>query len=143
MSPKSRRLKRPAIRPSRRVEAVAVGVEAVVVVAEAKGGGQGGERINSRDKWGANGDSKCTDKVSADGVGKKNGSWMMNCKSCGWNDTHTSGYHSEWSRNQATFQLPSTHCFWIKSGNTPSTEKAPTPAPGTANSGLPKGQLSG
>ena len=34
----SSRIKRPAIRPSRRVEAVAVGVEAVVVVAEAKGG---------------------------------------------------------------------------------------------------------
>ncbi len=68
---------------------------------------------------------------------------MMNCKSCGWNDTHTYGYHGEWSRNQATFQLLSTHCFWIKSGNTPSMEKAPTPAPGTTISGLPKGQLSG
>ncbi len=38
MRPKSRRLKRPAIRPSRRVEAVVVGVEAVVVVVEAEGG---------------------------------------------------------------------------------------------------------
>jgi hypothetical protein len=69
---------------------------------------------------------------------------MMNCKSCGWNDTHTSGYHGEWSRNQGSFQLPSTHCFWTKSGNTPSSEKAPAPASGTATSaGIPKGQLSG
>jgi hypothetical protein len=43
-----------------------------------------------------------------------------------------------------TFQLPSTHCFWTKSGNTPSSEKAPAPASGTATSaGIPKGQLSG
>ena len=107
-------------------------------------GGRGGDRTNSRDKWGANGDSKRTDKVSADGIEKRNGEWMMNCKSCGWNDTHTSGYHGEWSRNQAAFQLPSTHCFWTKSGNTPSTEKASAPASSTATSaGIPKGQLSG
>jgi hypothetical protein len=66
----------------------------------------------------------------------------MNCKSCGWNDTHTSGFHGEWSRNQDTFKLPSTHGFWVKSGNKPSMEKAPASAYGTANSGLPKGQLS-
>ncbi len=39
MRPKSRRLKRPAIRLSMRVVAVAVGVEVMVVVAEAEGGG--------------------------------------------------------------------------------------------------------
>ncbi len=38
MRPKSRRLKRPVIRPSRRVVLVAVGVEVVVVVAAAEGG---------------------------------------------------------------------------------------------------------
>ena len=38
---KSRRLKRPAIRLSRRVMAVAVGVEVVALVAEAEGGGSG------------------------------------------------------------------------------------------------------
>lgn len=67
---------------------------------------------------------------------------MMNCKSCGWNDTHTSGYHGEWTRNQSTFQLPATHCYWTKSGNVPSTEKALTPAAVPA-AGLPKGQLNG
>ena len=85
-----------------------------------------------------------TDKVSADGIEKRNGSWVMNCRSCGWNDTHTSGYHGEWTRTQATFQLPATHCYWTKSGKVPSTEKAPAPAAsGTTNAGLPKGQLSG
>jgi hypothetical protein len=108
-----------------------------------RGGGRGDDRTNSRDKWGANGDSKRTDTISANGIEKRNGEWMMNCKSCGWNDTHTSGFHGEWSRNQGSFQLPSTHVFWTKSGK-PSSEKAPGPASGTATSaGIPRGQLSG
>jgi hypothetical protein len=69
--------------------------------------------------------------------------WMMNCKSCGWNDTHTSGYHGEWSRNQSTFQLPGTHVFWSKSGTTPSAEKGPAPASSSTTPGVSKGQLSG
>jgi hypothetical protein len=69
---------------------------------------------------------------------------MMNCKSCGWNESHTSGFHGEWDRNQSTFRIPSTHTFWTKSGTTPSAEKGPTPAAaGTASSGVSRGQLSG
>jgi hypothetical protein len=70
---------------------------------------------------------------------------MMNCKSCGWNDTHTSGYHGEWSCNQSAFNLPGTHVFWSKSGTTPSAEKGPAPASSstTPGVGVLKGQLSG
>jgi hypothetical protein len=110
-------------------------------------GGRGGDRTNTRGKWGANkGDPATpgTNTSSGDGVEKRNGKWMMNCKSCGWNESHTSGFHGEWDRNQSTFRIPSTHTFWTKSGTSPSAEKSPTPAAaGTASSGVSRGQLSG
>jgi hypothetical protein len=69
---------------------------------------------------------------------------MMNCKSCGWNESQTSGFHGKWDRNQSTFRIPSTHTFWTKSGTSPSAEKGPTPdAAGTASFGVSRGQLSG
>ncbi len=69
----------------------------------------------------------------------------MNCKSCGWNEAHTSQFHGEWNRNQSTFCIPATHVFWGKSGRTPSAEKGPSPAASTstASSGVSRGQLSG
>ena len=68
---------------------------------------------------------------------------MMNCKLCGWNErSHTSKYHSKWNCNQYTFNIPVTHVFWNKSGTSPSVEKAPNPAAGTASSGISRGQLS-
>jgi hypothetical protein len=67
---------------------------------------------------------------------------MMNCKSCGWNDTHTSGYHGKWSCNQSTYQLPGTHVSWSKSETTPSAEKGPASASSSTTPGLSKGQLS-
>ncbi len=67
----------------------------------------------------------------------------MNCKSCGLNNTHTSGYHGEWTRNQFAFKLPATHVFWSKLGSASSAEKGPPPTPSTATSGVSKGQLSG
>jgi hypothetical protein len=60
-------------------------------------GGHGGDCTNARGKWGSNEsptDPK-SNKTSADSVEKRNDSWMMNCNSCGWNDTHTSGYRSK------------------------------------------------
>ncbi len=83
-----------------------------------------------------------SNETSADGIDKRNGSWMMNCKSCGWNDTHTSGYHGEWTCNQSAFKLPATHVFWSKSGSAPSAEEGSPPAPSTDTSGVSKGQLS-
>ncbi len=77
------------------------------------------------------------------GVEKKNRKWIMNCKSCGWNESHTSKYHGEWNQNQSTFSIPATRVFWSKLGTVPSAEKSPTPAAGSASSGVSKGQLSG
>jgi hypothetical protein len=60
-----------------------------------QGGGRGGDCTNTRNKWGANGSpiNPKSYKSSGDGVKKKTRTWMTNCKNCGWNDTHTSGYH--------------------------------------------------
>jgi len=48
-----------------------------------------------------------------------NGKWSMICKSCGWNTTHTSGYHDKWVADPKSFSLPATHIFWSKTGKTP------------------------
>ena len=39
--------------------------------------------------------------------------------SCGWNTTHTTGYHNKWVDDPKSFSLPATHLFWSKSGKTP------------------------
>ncbi len=108
-------------------------------------GVHGGDRTNTWGKWQLNDapmDPK-TNKTSAGGIEKRNGTWMMNCKSCGWNNTHTFGYHGKWTHNQSAFKLSVTHVFWSKLGSAPSAEKGPPPAPSTATSGVSKGQLSG
>ena len=46
----------------------------------------------------------------------------MVCKSCGWNTTHTNGYHYKWVADPKSFSLPTTHFFWSKSGKTPLEE---------------------
>jgi hypothetical protein len=43
----------------------------------------------------------------------------MVCKSCGWNTTHTTGFHDKWVADPKSFSLPATHLFWSKSGKTP------------------------
>ncbi len=68
---------------------------------------------------------------------------MMNCKLCGWNETHTSWFHGEWNLNQSTFCIPATHVFWGKLRATPFVEKGPAPAAGTATSSVSRGQLNG
>jgi hypothetical protein len=108
-------------------------------------GGHGGDRTNNQGKWGTNkGDpaTPSTNTSSGDGVKRQNEKWMMNCKSCGRNETHMSWFHSKWNRNQSTFCIPATHIFWGKSGTTPSTEKGLAPAASTASSGVSRGQLS-
>jgi hypothetical protein len=78
-----------------------------------------------------------------DGVTKRNGLWIVICKPCGWNDTHTSKYHGKWNQNQSTCNLLTTHVFRSKSGKTPSMEKGPASAPASASSGVSRGQLCG
>jgi hypothetical protein len=109
------------------------------------GSGQGGGggtnlRHNSHGKWGDKGAPNAATNKS--GVEKINDNWKVTCKSCGWNSTHTMGYHGKWLRYQSTFQLPATHIFWSKSG-APSAASTPAP-PATNVSGgaLSRGQLS-
>ena len=66
----------------------------------------------------------------------------MNCKSCGWNSTHTMGYHGEWLRNQSTIQLPATQIFWSKSGVLPADSTPAPPATNVGGGALSRGQLS-
>lgn len=46
------------------------------------------------------------------GVAFMGGRWLCHCnKGCGWNDTHTSGFHDRWNKNPGSFSLPATHEF--------------------------------
>jgi hypothetical protein len=75
-------------------------------------GGCGGDQNNTRGKWGATKGAPATSGTntsSCDGVEQRNGKWMMNCKSCGWNESNTSKYHGEWNPDQSTFSIPVTH----------------------------------
>ncbi len=63
-------------------------------------GGHVGDRTNTWGKWGTNKGDPATPGTNTslgDGVKKRNRKWMMNCKSCGWNETHTSQFHGEWN----------------------------------------------
>lgn len=106
-------------------------------------GGQGrgrgdGDKTYNRGKW--KGDDKATSALSTSGgVGKHNGKWRLTCKHCGWNSTHTTGYHTRWATDPQAFSLPATHVFWTKSGKSPpvgggpAAPPAPAPAPATGS----------
>jgi hypothetical protein len=49
------------------------------------------------------------------GVECINNVWMMKCKDCGWNTTHTSKYCEEANRHGASFSVPATHPYWALS----------------------------
>ena len=82
--------------------------------------GDGGNQTNTRGKWKGN-DAKVSAALTTNsGIGIHNGKWSMVCKSCGWNTTHTTGYHNKWvADSKSFFPLPATHLFWSKSGKTP------------------------
>ena len=59
---------------------------------------------------------------------------LLKRQNCGWNSTHTSGFHKDWMKNKKNFTLPATHQFRIKS----TTPQPPndTSIPGEADSSL-------
>jgi hypothetical protein len=78
-----------------------------------------------RKKWGdqnKKGKGKPNDKKPpmGSGVSMVGNEWMCFCnrKACGYNKTHTSGFHAAWSKNKKGFRLPSTHEFMVRTGNT-------------------------
>jgi hypothetical protein len=61
-------------------------------------GGCGGDRTNTQGKWGTNKGNPATPSTNTsldDEVKKQNRKRMMNCKLCGWNETHTSQFHGK------------------------------------------------
>jgi hypothetical protein len=71
--------------------------------------GSGGKQYD-RSKFGGGSGSQ---KPSGSGVEKFNNVWHMFCKSCGWNCTHSSGFHAAFSSNPSAFPsaLPATHPY--------------------------------
>ena len=87
-------------------------------------GGRGGGGRGGRGGRGAGGRGNSDERApwketegSNSGVKMINGAWKMLCnKGCGWNDTHTTGYHGEQQRSAANFLLPAGHPWWLLSG---------------------------
>lgn len=86
-----------------------------------RGRGDGG-KANTRGKWKGNNKALAVIPRESNGVELHNGKWMMLCKSCGRNKTHTSGYHTQWAAAPNSFRLPATHAFWTKSGRSPQAQ---------------------
>jgi len=85
-----------------------------------RGRGDGG-KANTRGKW--KGDDKALAVIpKQDGTEFHNGKWMLLCKSCGRNKTHTLGFHDRWAADPSSFHLPATHAFWTKSGRSPQAQ---------------------
>jgi hypothetical protein len=98
----------------------------------ASGHGRGdGDKTNSRGKWKSN--AKAVNAVTTSGgIRKRKGKWSMMCKSCGWNTTHTTGFHDSYVKDPASFSQPATHLFWTKSGRSPSEKGRWASAPAMA-----------
>ena len=87
-----------------------------------KGGNKGGG--NTRKKWtkdevGGGGYRNNDNSNNGNGGVQMMGNKLMCfCKSkpCGWNTTHTYGFHVDWAKNKETFTLPTTHEFRIETG---------------------------
>jgi hypothetical protein len=97
------------------------------------GRGRGGsDKTYNRGKW--NNDSKATNASVGNfgSVGNFKGKWSMMCKSCGWNTTHTTGFHDSYIKDPSSFSLPATHVFWTKSGKTPFIKERRSSTPAVA-----------
>ena len=78
-----------------------------------RGGGQG-EQGTKRGQWTSGGDAGTNAASSTQGLEFVDGQWLMSCKKCGLNTTHTSGYHDEYARYGVKFSLPVTHPYNMK-----------------------------
>jgi len=75
-------------------------------------GGRGGCG-DQQSRW--NGSSDSTRDAKDKGVQCINGVWMMKCKDCGWNTTHSSKYCGEAKRQGSSFVVPASHPYWALS----------------------------
>jgi hypothetical protein len=74
-----------------------------------QGRGDAGNQTNTCGKWKGDDANVSTALTTNGGIGKHNGKWSMVCKSCGWNTTHTTGFHDKWVADPKSFSLPATH----------------------------------
>ncbi len=97
-------------------------------------GGRGGRGGCSDQQSCWNGSGDTTKDVKNKGVKCINGVWMMKCKDCGWNTTHSSKYCGEAKRQGATFVVPISHLYWALSKKVhPSTTVAGGSTAGSNN----------
>ena len=68
---------------------------------------------------------------------EQNGVLMVNCKVCGPNLSHTTGFHKEWNRNRANFTLPDTHPYVKAKALVAGTQTPPTCPPAPAPTTTP------
>jgi hypothetical protein len=92
------------------------------------GGGRGGGGRGGRGGRGDGGrgtsderapwkETEGSNSNSHSGVKMIDGAWKMLCnKGCGWNSTHTTGFHNEQIRLALNFKLPPEHMWWRVSG---------------------------
>jgi hypothetical protein len=104
------------------------------------------------DRRGKKGGDKNKDKSSAEyqrkvwanqGIAMVNGSLMVNCKSCGFNTTHSTKFHDLWAENPTTFRLSANHSYTkalasLGSGSHGNV-KPPPPPPPPPNTGTTSG----
>jgi hypothetical protein len=90
------------------------------------------DKAYNRGKW--NNNSKATNASVGNfgGIGKHKGKWSVMRKSCGWNTTHTTGFHESSVEDPSSFSLPATHVFWTKSGRTPFIKEPRSSIPSVA-----------
>jgi hypothetical protein len=61
------------------------------------------DQTNTCGRWKGN-DAKVSAALTMNvGTGKHKGKWSMVCKSCGWNTTHTTGFHNKWDAGPTSF----------------------------------------
>ena len=105
-----------------------------------------GQRAGGGGDKNKNGDKKRKGK-DADPVASQRKRWTaagiqlvdnvlkVNCKECGLNSTHSSGFHAAWANDKSNFCLPDTHPFVVaraqrgNSNHTPVSAPSDTPAP--------------
>ena len=76
-------------------------------------GSHGGGFGNKQGQWSSSNSSASTNAATANqGIECINNVWMMKCKDCGWNTTHTSKYCDEAKRQGDSFSVPATHPYW-------------------------------
>ena len=103
-----------------------------------------GSHKNGQKKWskggrgrgGGRGGGK-PDRSAASGVQLMGNKWICFCKrkECGWNTTHTYGFHSAWVQNKSSFNIHATHKFRVNSGTASETSKKGEPPTDASTAG--------